>query len=441
MKIVQAVGWYLPDSLGGTEVYVAALAHRLQAAGHDVQVAAPRAGARAEETYRLDGIPVYRYPIPAAPTRDECQGATTVRGAERFHAWLAAEKPEIVHVHTFVTGLGLAELRAAREAGARIVVTPHSASLGYVCQRGTMMRWGEHLCDGRCEPIKCAGCVLQSQGVPRPIARVLGAIPPTAGRWLGRAPMRLGTVLGMSALIRQNQARQAETLAVTERLVTLTDWARDALVRNDAPPSKLAVNRLGVNRLAAPSKPGPTTRPTTPPVRVGYLGRFDPIKGVHDLARAVASLPARLPIRVEFRGPDADEPAQSVLRELRALIGMDTRVTWAPAVPHEDVPRVLADYDVLCCPSVCLEGGPTVALEAHAAGTPVVGTRIGGLAEMVTDGVNGRLVPPGDWRALAGVLAEVAADPARTVDRWRHALPPVRSMDQVVGDYLALYAA
>ena len=441
MKIVQAAGWYFPDSLGGTEVYVAALAHRLQAAGHDVQVAAPRAGACAEETYRHDGIDVYRYPIPTAPTRAECQGATTVRGAERFHAWLAAAQPDIVHVHTFVTGLGLAELRAARAVGARVVVTPHSASLGYVCQRGTMMRWGERLCDGRSEPTKCAGCVLQSQGVPRPLARVLAAVPPAVGRWLGRTPMRLGTALGMSALIRLNQARQAETLAVVERLVTLTDWAHDALVRNDAPPGKLAVNRLGVDDVSAPPKPGPAVRSTMLPVRVGYLGRFEPIKGVHDLARAVASLPARMPIRVEFRGPDGDELARSVVRDLRALVGADTRVTWAPPVLPRDVPRVLAEYDVLCCPSICLEGGPTVALEAHAAGTPVIGTRIGGLAELITDGVNGRLVPPGDWRALAGVLVEIAADPACTVDRWRDALPPVRSMDEVVKDYLDLYAA
>jgi glycosyltransferase involved in cell wall biosynthesis len=101
---------------------------------------------------------------------------------------------------------------------------------------------------------------------------------------------------------------------------------------------------------------------------------------------------------------------------------------------------VLAGYDVLCCPSVCAEGGPTAAIEAHAVGTPVIGTRIGGLAELVTDGVNGRLVPPGDWRALASALADLARDPAGTVDRWRLALPRARTMDEIAADYEALYA-
>jgi glycosyltransferase involved in cell wall biosynthesis len=87
-----------------------------------------------------------------------------------------------------------------------------------------------------------------------------------------------------------------------------------------------------------------------------------------------------------------------------------------------------------------LEGGPTVAIEAHAVGTPVIGTRIGAMPEIITDGVNGRLVPPGDWCALARVLQEVATNPAETIDRWRLSLPQARSMDQVTADYLSLYA-
>ena len=82
-----------------------------------------------------------------------------------------------------------------------------------------------------------------------------------------------------------------------------------------------------------------------------------------------------------------------------------------------------------------------MAIEAHAVGTPVIGTRIGGLAELITDGENGRLVRPGDWRALANVLREVATDPRQTIDRWRKALPPARTMNEIAADYLTLYAA
>jgi glycosyltransferase involved in cell wall biosynthesis len=175
-------------------------------------------------------------------------------------------------------------------------------------------------------------------------------------------------------------------------------------------------------------------------VRVGYLGRFESLKGVADLARAAASLPGDVAISVELRGPTSRAEPRC-LEETRTYVERDRRLRLAPPVAWTEVGEVLAGYDVLCCPSRCLEGGPTVAIEAHAVGTPVIGTRAGGLAELIADGVNGRLVEPGDWRALARVLAEVAHDPERSIDRWRAALPTVRTMDDVAADYLAVYAA
>ena len=74
VRIVQAAGWYLPSSTGGTEVYVSELSKRLRAAGHDVLIAAPEALDQAERTYDEGGFQVYRYPIPVRVTRDEAQG-------------------------------------------------------------------------------------------------------------------------------------------------------------------------------------------------------------------------------------------------------------------------------------------------------------------------------------------------------------------------------
>ncbi|HTY76879.1 MAG TPA: glycosyltransferase [Candidatus Bathyarchaeia archaeon] len=441
MKIVQAVGWYFPESWGGTEVYVAGLCRRLRAAGQEVLVAAPDPAHAVERTYEHDGVPVFRYPIPAAPTRDEVQGRVRVRGAERFHRWLADQRPDVVHAHTFVTGLGLHELQAARAAGARVVATTHSASLGWICQRGTMMQWGRWPCDGVCRPARCAACALEARGVPRPVASVLGAVPPGLGRGARRLPGRLGTALGMSDLIARNQRMQAEMLATVDRFVLLTGGALEAVAANGAPRAKLALNRLGLSHGKVVAKPGPDERPTGCPITVGYLGRYDAIKGVHDLARAAASLPPALGLRVEFRGPVRSAAERTVRDELRAIAGHHPRVTFADAVPAPEVPGVLAGWDVLCCPSVCAEGGPTVAIEAHAAGTPVIGTRIGGLAELVADGVNGALVPPADWRGLAALLRALGHDGAATIDGWRRRLPAARTMDEIAAEHLSVYAS
>jgi glycosyltransferase involved in cell wall biosynthesis len=61
------------------------------------------------------------------------------------------------------------------------------------------------------------------------------------------------------------------------------------------------------------------------------------------------------------------------------------------------------------------------------------------MAELIEDGVNGRLVPPNDPRALSRAIAAIAADPASTIDAWRSRLPAVRTMEDVARDYMALY--
>ncbi len=115
MKIVHALGWYFPDSVGGTEVYVEGLCRRLQDAGREVRIAAPDPTRTAPYEYDYGGVRVFRYPVTSEPTRDEAYHRVAMRGSEHLIAWLATERPDILHVHSIKTGIGLPELRAARQ--------------------------------------------------------------------------------------------------------------------------------------------------------------------------------------------------------------------------------------------------------------------------------------------------------------------------------------
>jgi len=435
LRIVQAVGWYFPGSVGGTEVYVAALCGRLREAGHEVIVAVPDPTLATAREDEHDGVPVFRYPVPRLPTRDEAQGETIARGAVALHELLRARRPDVVHLHTIGVGLGNHELRAARAAGARAFVTAHESRLGHLCQRGDLMRDGRAPCDGMVERAGCAACALQQRGLPPSLARLAAALPPSLSRAARRLPGRAGTALSMSDLIARNLERQRELLGLVDRLVLLTQAALEIAVANGAPREKLALNRLGVRAAFAVEKPA---RDPAAPVHVGYLGRFDRVKGAAVLADAVARLPPSLPLRVTLRGPVRTDEERRIADEVRARARGDARLAIEPEVAPDAVPALLASWDLLCCPSLCLEGGPTVALEAHAVGTPVIGSRIGGLAELVRDDC-GALFPPGDAPALASLLTRIATDPANTIDRWRPALPPPRTMDDVARDTLAMY--
>jgi glycosyltransferase involved in cell wall biosynthesis len=442
VKITYAVGWYYPDGRGGTEAYVAALARHMQSRGHDVQVVAPEAGLAGTRTYEHEGVRVFRYGVSALPTRAEVRGSVAARGAEALHAWLQRERPDLVHVHAFVTGLGLAEVHAARAVGARVWVTTHAARLGWLCERGTMLFEGRTLCDGIAEQGKCTACVLADRGAASSIAGAVAQVPRAASAVaLAVLPGRSATLAGMPALIADNLDRQRELFGVIEGMVVLTEWARRAVVANGAPSSLVHLNRLGCVVPAGGMKPSVAAAPTRAPVTVGYVGRLDAVKGVDVLAQALRLVPASLPLRIVLRGPVDTADERAVLDGFRAIVGDDARVSIGGGVSRDAMGDVLRGLDVLVCPSRTLEGGPTIAIEAMAVGTPVIGSAIGGLAELVEDGAWGRLVPPEDARALADVLVSIARDPAGTVDAWRAALPAARTMHDVAVAQEAMYGA
>jgi glycosyltransferase involved in cell wall biosynthesis len=103
-------------------------------------------------------------------------------------------------------------------------------------------------------------------------------------------------------------------------------------------------------------------------------------------------------------GPEGQE-----LQDLATRLGLGARMRWLGQLA--DVRPVLAAADVVVMPSLA-EGLGVAAIEAMAAGRPVVASAVGGLPELIADGEQGLLVPPGDPDALAGALGRCLADPA-----------------------------
>ena len=142
-------------------------------------------------------------------------------------------------------------------------------------------------------------------------------------------------------------------------------------------------------------------------LRVGYVGRLEAHKGVAELINAVAARP-ELTLAVVGDGPERPALETRVVR-----LGLSDRIEFSGFRPTEALPRLYATFDVLAVPSLetpgWIEQFGRVAVEAMAAGVPVVASASGSLTEVVGDA--GVLVPPGDERALAAALAHLAAHP------------------------------
>ncbi len=141
-----------------------------------------------------------------------------------------------------------------------------------------------------------------------------------------------------------------------------------------------------------------------------YVGRLINGKGVADLLTATAELHRRgVPLRLRLCG---DGPAAAELRAQVARLGLGEHVSFLGAVDHDTALREMAACTVFVNPS-WTEGLPTTVLEAAAIGRAVVATDVGGTAEIIDDGVTGRLVPARDPGALAAALEATVTDPER----------------------------
>ncbi len=147
---------------------------------------------------------------------------------------------------------------------------------------------------------------------------------------------------------------------------------------------------------------------------IGAVGRLTAQKGFDDLIRAFAALDRRdVWLVIAGDGPDWEE-----LRELARTFDVSPRVLMPGFV--EDVPGLLADLDLFVLSSR-REGHPMVMLEAMAMARPVVAMDIAGVGDTITDGVEGRLVPPGDIAALASAIVASIGDPEGAARRGRNA--------------------
>jgi phosphatidyl-myo-inositol alpha-mannosyltransferase len=158
----------------------------------------------------------------------------------------------------------------------------------------------------------------------------------------------------------------------------------------------------GVDVAAAPKGP----KPQSEELRLLFVGRSEERKGLPVLLSAFQALVEHVPSRLTVVGADPEEVCRLVadpeaLSHIDVLGKVSDSVLW----------RQLGDADLLCAPSLAGESFGMVLIEAMAAGTPVIASKIAGYSDVVTDGVDGVLVPPADPQALAEELQRLAHEP------------------------------
>jgi glycosyltransferase involved in cell wall biosynthesis len=144
---------------------------------------------------------------------------------------------------------------------------------------------------------------------------------------------------------------------------------------------------------------------------IGTIGHFAPLKGYAELIEAIGEVVGQgFDIKLAVVGDAIYPHSNSYKQKLLSLVdsnGLKDRVIFTGF--REDIPEILASFDILVLPSRS-EGFGRVNLEAMAMGKPVISTKIGGIPEVVLDGVTGILVPPRDSKALSHAVTRLLND-------------------------------
>jgi glycosyltransferase involved in cell wall biosynthesis len=370
-------------NMGGPALHVAYLSEGLRERGYDTTLVAGTL-ARGEDSmsFVAEGLGV-RIERVAELSR-EISPLRDLRAILKLAALIRRERPQILHTHTAKAG-AVGRLAALAAGDARPPIIVHT--------------FHGHVLRGYFDPVRAYGFRLLE-------------------RWLATR---------------------------TTTLIAVSPQVRDDLVAlGVAPREKFTVIRLGIEldeRITAPEGARAETRRVLGVPQdafvVGWVGRMTGVKNTDDVLETIRLLGERgvdVYLCMVGDGPDRDH----VERRAHDL-GVVKRCLFLGY--QEEVARFYAALDAMILPSVN-EGTPVSAIEALAAGRPVVATRVGGVPDVVAEGEDGFLVDPGSTEQLADRLEQLARDPelrARMGEHGRGRVGDRYAVARLVDDVDRLY--
>jgi glycosyltransferase involved in cell wall biosynthesis len=182
---------------------------------------------------------------------------------------------------------------------------------------------------------------------------------------------------------------------------------------------------------------GSQARPPSNTLRIGYLGQIAPHKGVHILLDAFRKVVRRHP-KCELVLHGRITHATAYERKLQAAAKTHAAITFAGPYLNANVGEILSALDVIVVPSIWYENRPTVIVEAQAARTPVIASRLGGMAELIHHEENGLLFEAGNSDSLATQLQRLIDEPT-LLPRLRNGIEPVPDIVDEIATLTALF--
>jgi glycosyltransferase involved in cell wall biosynthesis len=377
MRILLLAQFFPPD-IGGEERHVFNLANTLAERGHDVAVATHRMVDVPDQETLASGVRVHRFATAAmrlpgvySTNRSHHPPLPDPLGVRELSRITRQERPHVVHAHNWIVNSAVA-LRRSSPTGSRfgLVLTLHDFS--HVCATKRLMRMGSP-CEGPAVA-RCLPCATAHYGPA--LGPLTAAATGLMRPWKNRAVDHVVCV--SNAVASGNRIPRGPNTSIIPNFV----------------PDEVVLGRTAPDDRAEDIWTGLPKEEF-----LLFVGELSRDKGLPTLLRAYESLRRKRPplLLIGRRTPDTPTHFPD---------GAQTCAEW----PHDHVMAAFRRCLFAVLPSICLDACPTTVLEAMASGSPVVATTTGGITDMIVDGENGLLVPPGDEYQLAKAIAQLLND-------------------------------
>lgn len=317
------------------------------------------------------------------PSGDLCDAARSL---------IQTIEPDLIHVHN-TQGM-ISAIEAAVDSGIPTVLT--ALDFGMICLNFCLFTGTAQICNGP-GPRKCAACIGRTIRGP---AKHFGPILPRAlTRRIWPRFVRLDQIKSAADL----QERMQRILTSLDAIIAPSPGLAERLRAYVATPDRVTHLLYGVSpeRIVHPAKE------PTEPLRLGYVGGLDPIKGFDTIVTAAEMLPPHLPLQIRAFG---GEPLCRFIEECSSRAR--SYVHWQPGLSANRMSEH-ARIDAMLVPSIVHENSPFAVLESLANGTPVIGSDEPGISHLIAPEYNGWIIPAGQPAAWAATMQDAALEPER----------------------------
>ena len=452
--------WRGAQAGGGVNVYVQAMASALAQRGH--QVSAVNAGYSYDALLRprlrrarlFQGIKCYEIinsPIIAPGFFNAHKPLSDVQETHIeavFQRLLDRLQPDIVHFNN-IEGFSGHCIPLAKAAGARVIYSLHNYHP--LCNQVNLLYQNRTPCTDFQQGQRCVDClpavpprwrqqlrrriIYYIRNLPQAQRLRRIASPSTATLAAAATPVRAAV---SAQQFRQRRTELVACLNQADLLLAVSSWVRKVYVEYGLQPDKVRVNAIG-SAIAAlgRARPARPPKPAQTPLRLVFMGVADIYKGLPLLLQALAQLEdaelKQIDLALYAREIDRLEPAWRPLQTRLAALHIQDGYRYT------DIPELLADRDLGVVAPIWWDNAPQVVFELLALGVPVLGARIGGIPDFVSDGRNGLLFEPDNAADLAAKLRQALREPD-FINRMRAGIQPMKTLTEHADELEVFYS-